>query len=186
MERIGEDSELVRRIVARLGDAGDAEAELCRRFAPRARLYGQKHLRDPDRARDLAQAVMVAVLVAVRAGRVEDPSRIDRFVLGTCRNVALRMREVERRAQPTEDAELYARAGVAAEPEAIDRGALHRCFARLDARGRTVVRLSFQEQKSADEIAAVMETSPGNVRVLRHRAVAELRRCLDDCKEGGR
>ena len=31
----------------------DAEGELCRRFAPRIRLYGLRHLGDEDRARDL-------------------------------------------------------------------------------------------------------------------------------------
>src|SRR5688572_5444185 len=71
----GSDAELVRRIMAGGGDARAAEAELCRRFAPRVRLYGLRHLRSEDRARDLVQSVLLAVLEAVRAGRVEDPDR---------------------------------------------------------------------------------------------------------------
>jgi hypothetical protein len=43
------DAELVDRI-ARGADVRDAEAELCRRFAPRIRLYGLRHLRSEDRA----------------------------------------------------------------------------------------------------------------------------------------
>jgi hypothetical protein len=45
--------------------------------------------------------------------------------------------------------------------------------------GRRHRKLSFNEERSAEEIAARLETTPGNVRLLRHRAVAQLRRCLD-------
>jgi RNA polymerase sigma-70 factor (ECF subfamily) len=41
------------------GDRG-AEAALFRRLAPRVRLYGLRHLRDPAAADDLVQDVMLA------------------------------------------------------------------------------------------------------------------------------
>src|SRR6478672_7029961 len=85
------DGELVHLIAAGADDAPAAEAELCRRFAPRIRLYGLRHLRDEDRAADLVQAVLLAVLQAARAGRIADPERVDRFMLGTSRNVSRRM-----------------------------------------------------------------------------------------------
>ena len=71
------DGELVRLIAAGAADAPAAEAELCRRFAPRIRLYGLRHLRDEDRARDLVQAVLLAVLQAAR-GRAHRRSRAGR------------------------------------------------------------------------------------------------------------
>jgi RNA polymerase sigma-70 factor (ECF subfamily) len=185
MVEVEGDGQLVRRIAAGTEDARDAEAELCRRFGPRARLFGLRHLRDEERARDLAQTVLLALLVAVRSDRVQNPDQVDRFVLGTCRNVAFRMREIDARAAPTEDAQLDVVA-VMPPAELIDTDALVRCLAALDGRARIVVELSFQEQKSADEIARQLNTTPGNVRVLRHRAVAQLRRCLDDCTEAGR
>lgn len=180
-----QNAELVRRIASRETNARDAEAALCSRFAYRAQLYGRKHLRDEDRARDLAQAVMLAVLEAARAGRVEDPMHFDRFVLGTCRNVALRMREVDARAQPTDMAELDV-ISFMPEPEPMAVGALVRCIRELDKREQSVVHLSFTEGQAAEEIAAALETTAGNVRVLRHRAVAQLRRCMDNCKEVAR
>ncbi len=176
-----ENGELVRRIAGRLADAASAEAELCRRFFARAQLYGLKHLKKPEEARDLAQAVMVAVLLAARANKILDPSHLERFVLGTCRNVASRLRETEAQARPTEPSELERLAGAAPELEFIDQGALYGCLRRLDARGRRVVYLSFHEQESAEQIALALTTTAGNVRVLRHRAVAQLRECLDDC-----
>lgn len=173
------DGELVRRIAAQVAGARDAEAELCRRFAPRIRLYGLRHLRDEENAREVVQAVLVAVLVAARAGRVEDPERIDRFILGTCRNVTARLRARDARATPTDTLDV---ASFTPEIEMIETGALVRCLAALDARARAVVHLSFQEERTTEEIATELETTTGNVRVLRHRAIAALRRCLD----GGR
>ncbi|MCU0806038.1 MAG: hypothetical protein MUF79_13285 [Burkholderiales bacterium] len=38
--------------------------------------------------------------------------------------------------------------------------------------------MSFFEDKPADEVGAELATSGGNVRVIRHRALARLRKCL--------
>jgi RNA polymerase sigma-70 factor (ECF subfamily) len=168
------DGELARRAVS--GDRA-AEAELCRRFAPRVRLYGLKHLRDEDRARDLVQAVLVTVIESLRAGRVEDLDRIDRFMLGTARNLCARRRQQDARTTPTDTAELDLGAFMPVLAT-LDIDALVHCIAALEVRAQTVVHLSFYRDKRADEIAAVLETSPGNVRVLRHRAIEQLRDCL--------
>jgi RNA polymerase sigma-70 factor (ECF subfamily) len=176
------DGELVRRI-ARRDDAREAEAELCRRFAPRVRLYGRRHLRTEDRAADLVQAVLLAVLEAARVGRIEEPDHVDRFVLGTCRNIAQRVRQKEARMKPMEDGDLDPLAYVD-DFERIDIGALGHCIGKLDRRSRAVLVLSFQAESGADEIAKTTDTSAGNVRVLRHRALAQLRRCLEGA-EGG-
>jgi RNA polymerase sigma-70 factor (ECF subfamily) len=171
------DAEIVRRIAAREGDPREAEAELCRRFAPRVRLYGLRHLRDEERARDLVQGVLLGVLVAAREGRVKDPERIDRFVLGTCRNVAARVRQNEARA---DSVACLDETPAVESVERVDLEILMRCFGRLDERGRLVVALSFQESRSSEEVASRLGTTAGNVRVLRHRAVSALRRCLDE------
>ena len=177
------DGELVRRIAlcgtSSTARARDAESELCRRLAPRVRLYGLRHLGDEDRARDLVQAVLLVMLEAVRAGRVEEPDHIDRFVLGTCRNVTSHVRRTEARAQPTAAEDLDVR-WVAPDVERIETAALFHCIAELDARARAVVHLSFNQEKTADEIGTLLGTTSGNVRVLRHRAIAEIRSCLDN------
>lgn len=155
------------------------EAELCRHFAPRIRLYGLKHLRDEDRARDLVQAVLVAVIEAVRAGRVEEPEHLDRFVLGVCRNLALHVHRTDRRGAVPVAPDQLDIAAVLPAMEALDVEALLHCLAALEVRARTVLQLSFYREKSADEIAAALATTAGNVRVLRHRAVAQLRDCME-------
>jgi RNA polymerase sigma-70 factor (ECF subfamily) len=160
------------------GDARDAEAELCRRFAPRIRLYGLKHLRTEERARDLVQSVLLVVIEALRARKIDDPALVDRFVLGTCRHVAQRIRHADGRAEPKPLADLDV-AAVEPATETLDFPALLRCLARLDGRSQVVMQLSFFRERSADEIAAVLDTTAGNVRVVRHRAVVQLRHCLE-------
>jgi RNA polymerase sigma factor (sigma-70 family) len=64
----------------------------------------------------------------------------------------------------------------------VDAARLALCLGRVGAREQRVLLLTFQEDQTAEEIAAALETSPGNVRVLRHRAVTSLQRCMD----GGR
>jgi RNA polymerase sigma-70 factor, ECF subfamily len=180
------DDELVRRIATRGPDAGSAEQALCRRFAPRIRLYGLRHLRDEDRARDLVQTVLLGVIEACRAGRVEEADKIDRYVLGTCRNAAGRMREADARLQPLGEGEVAgadlaggAVIAVSDDVEPIDRRMLVRCLSMLETRASRILMLSFQEDRTADEIAAMLAMAPGNVRVVRHRALAALRRCFD-------
>jgi RNA polymerase sigma-70 factor, ECF subfamily len=171
------EAELARRIAGAGLDA-EAEAELCRRFAPRIRLYGLKHLRDEERARDLVQSVLLAVLQSLRHGRVAEPERLDRFVLGTARNLALKTHHADRRAESTEAAALDSLA-VLPEIEKLDAHALWQCVGKLDGRARSVLYLSFGREKQAEEIARALETTAGNVRVVRHRAIAQLRRCLE-------
>jgi len=171
------DAELVRR-VAQEAPARHAEAELCRRFAPRIRLYGLRHLRSEDRAADLVQGVLLALLEAARGGHIAEPEHLARFVLGTCRNVALRVRQREARLSPSDPAELDVGAYLP-RLEHVDVPALLACMTKLDARSRTVLMLSYHAENSAEEIATLLESTAGNVRVLRHRALAQLRVCLD-------
>jgi RNA polymerase sigma-70 factor, ECF subfamily len=168
-----DDGTLVRLCAAGGPDARAAEALLCRRFAPRIRLYGLRHLHDEDRARELTQMVLLAVIEAARGGRIRELGAVDHFVLGTCRNLTLKLRAQASRAV----AELPE---LAVPPvDVVDPLALIRCFGGLDARAQEVLLLSFHAEKSSDEIAGALHTSAGNVRVLRHRALAALRECLE-------
>jgi RNA polymerase sigma-70 factor (ECF subfamily) len=163
------------------GGAGrrGAELALCRRYAPRIRLYGLRHLRDEDRARDLVQTVLLGVLQAAREGRVRAPEQLVRFVLGTCRNAALRLRETDRRAESTKDEVLVAAGGSETPRDPVNAALLLRCLGSLGDRARRVLELSFHDELESDEVAARLALTRGNVRVIRHRALAALRVCLD-------
>ena len=176
------DAALVRRAALRGEGARAVEAELCRRFAPRVRLYGLRHLRDEDRARDLVQAVLLVLVEAVRAARIEAPEHVDRFVLGACRNVVARMRDGASRAIPVDPVDLEV-TGTTPTFERLDASALYRCLVKLELRSRVVVQMCFHDDATAEEIGVHLGITAGNVRVLRHRAIAQLRSCLDRGQE---
>jgi len=64
-------------------------------------------------------------------------------------------------------------------PYPLDVARLRRCLDALPQRERTVVLLSFYDERSAAEVADEIGTTAANVRVIRHRSVERLRGCLD-------
>jgi len=176
-------------LARRIGEAGAApdaaaEAELYRRLAPRVRLYGLRHLRDRDAAADLVQHVLLVTLERLRAGKLREPDRIVSFVLGTSRMTVLEMRRgTWRRETLLETWGETAEAVDAPEPLALDPDRLARCLEGLSERERSVVVLSFFADKQADEVGAELSISGGNVRVIRHRALARLRECMGAAEE---
>jgi len=157
-----------------------AERAICARLAPRIHLYGLRHLGDDAAAADLVQDALIVLIEAMRAGRIEDHALADRFVLGTCRNLVARTGRTQRRARAFADA-----ATPLSAPElppayaALDATRLTLCLGHLAPKAQRVVLATFQEERSAEEIALELATSPGNVRVLRHRAMATLKRCVE-------
>lgn len=184
-ERAAEDADLVRLIVAAPpGRARDAEAQLYQRLAPRVRLYGLRHLRNEAAAADLTQQVLLLTIESLRAGRLREPERLASFVLGTCRMIVRDLRRGAKRRQRLLE-QFGADLPVAQVPGApdIDIERLANWLQRLPERDRSVLVLTFYAERSTAEVAAELGLSPGNVRVIRHRALGRLRECMTG--EGG-
>jgi RNA polymerase sigma-70 factor (ECF subfamily) len=175
-----DDAALARRIAA-AGERVDsaAEEELCRRLGPRVRLYGLRHLRDPHAAHDLMQQVLLMTLERLRARKLREPERIASFVLGMSRMVVLEIRRGSwRRESLLQTYGDTPEAVDAPEPLALDPDRLAACLDTLAERERTVVALTFFADKPGDEVGRHLGISAGNVRVIRHRAIARLRECM--------
>ena len=174
-----DDGALARRVAA-AGKSPDApaEAELYRRLARRARLYGLRHLRDEQAAADLAQQVLLTTLERLRAGEVREPDKIASFVLGMCRMTVLEMRRGTRRRGELLERWIPENTYEAPEPLTLDPDRLAGCLEALPERERSVVVMSFFADKQADEVGAELGISGGNVRVIRHRALGRLRECM--------
>jgi RNA polymerase sigma-70 factor, ECF subfamily len=172
------DGDLARAIAAAPGTAEAAETELYRRFAPRVRLYGLRHLRDEDAARDLMQQVLLLTIEKLRDGEVRDMEMIGSFILGASRMLAVNLKRRDRRRAALLDALPTEQPAVSAAPAVIDEQELEGCVSMLAERERTVVLLTFYGDRSSREIAQVLGTSEGNVRVIRSRAIDRLRACL--------
>ena len=175
-----EDATLARRVAAaRPGTATAAEAELVRRFAPRVRHFGLRHLRDEPGAADLVQQVMLTTIEQLRAGKLREPERIGSFVLGVCRMVVRDRRRTHVRQQRL----LATFAGdlSIADPSPaprLDHARVLDCLRGLPERERSVLVLTFFDDCGASEVASELGISAGNVRVIRHRGLEHLRQCV--------
>lgn len=161
------------------GAAVEAEAELYRRYAPRVRLFGLKHLRDEESAHDLAQQALLVTLERLRANDVREPDQIGSFILGTSRLLTQAQHRTERRREALR-AEYAHLAPTSAEPATVvDQRPLEDCLGRLGQRDRTVLLLAFYAERPAAAIGEALAMSAGAVRVARHRALARMRECLE-------
>lgn len=177
MEIPVDDSELARRIGG--GQDPIAEAELFRRMAPRIRLYGLRHLRDDQAADDLVQQVLITTLEALRLGRLREPERLVSFVLGTCRLTALDLRRnAQRKERLLEQFAAQAPAPAHRPAPSLDREQLARCVQKLKERERAVIVLSFYDEQTGADVARFLGVSEVNLRVIRHRAIHQLRDCM--------
>ena len=175
-----DDGALARRVAA-AGAALDsaAETELYRRFAPRVRLYGLRHLRDPHAAGDLVQQVLLMTLERLRAAEVREPERIASFVLGACRMTVLEWRRGNRRREALlEEWGGGEEAYDAPEPLALDAERMAACLKALTERERSVVVLTFFSDSPAEQVGTELGLAAGNVRVIRHRALGRVRECM--------
>ena len=170
------DAELVRQIGS--GDS-EAEAELFRRMAPRIRLYGLRHLRSEHASEDLTQQVLLITLEALRAGRLREPEKLASFVLGTCRMTVLNQRRSSQRKEHLLEqfgADLLS--PIQPLMPHFDHEKLTRCVEKLNERERTVIVMTFYDEQTGADVGSFLGVSEANVRVIRHRAIHQLRDCM--------
>jgi RNA polymerase sigma-70 factor, ECF subfamily len=162
------------------GIAREAESQLYRLLAPRVRRYGMRHLRDGHAAADLMQHVMALTIEQLRAGALREPQRVVSWVFGTCRRVVMQMRRGERRREALleQHGELLSIADIAVAPR-LDHERVARCLERLPERERSVLVMSFYDERPSEDVAASLGLSAGNVRVIRHRGITKLRSCVE-------
>jgi RNA polymerase sigma-70 factor (ECF subfamily) len=170
------DADVAGRVAA--GDS-QAEAEVCRRMAPRLRLYGLRHLRSGAAADDLVQQVLLTTLEALRAGKLREHEKLPHFVLGMARMTVLELRRGTKRRDALLQAYGSALVPPAPEEPQVDRDRLGRCLQSLKERDRSVVMLTFYDERAGGEVARFLGVSEANVRVIRHRAIQQLRGCME-------
>jgi len=123
--------------------------------------------------------VLLTAIEALRAGRLRETEKLAPFVLGTCRMTVLALRRNARR----QDDLLQQFGGmlVPDEPCAppVDGEQLARCVQALKERERSVIVMSFYDERTSTESARSLGLSEGNLRVIRHRAIRQLRTCME-------
>ena len=174
------DEALARRIASGLPGTTDAEeAELYRRYAPRVRLYGRRHLQNDAASEDLAQDVLLRTIERLRAGEVRRPEDIGSFILGTSRMMAHSERRLERRREAL--AARFIDTAAATVPTlmpTLDAPRVAACLRLLAERDRLVLLLTYYAELDAPRIASDLGIKAGAVRAIRHRAMTRLRDCV--------
>jgi RNA polymerase sigma-70 factor (ECF subfamily) len=160
------------------GAAHQEEEELYRRFAPRVRLYGLRHLRDAAAAQDLVQEVFVVVIERLRSGGVRRVEAIGSFILGTSRTIASDLRRTHQRRERLAETFADRTMCIAPTEPTLDQARVTDCLNSLPPRDRALLVLTFYAEKKASDIASAFEMAAGAVRVARHRAMTRLRDCV--------
>ena len=123
------------------------------------------------------QQVLLIMIESLRAGKIRDPEKLASFVLGTSRMVVLEIRRGSARRERLLEKYLPRDMSVAAEPPAdLDR--LAECLQGLAERERSVVVMTFYEEQGSDTVGRSLGLTNENVRVIRHRALSRLRKCM--------
>jgi RNA polymerase sigma-70 factor (ECF subfamily) len=123
---------------------------------------------------------MALTIEQLRSGALREPERVASFVLGACRMTVADQRRTERRR--IDLLERYAGDVPMADIHVAPRLDQHRvadCLDRLPERERSILVMTFYDDAPADRIAGQLGLSAGNVRVIRHRGLDKLRRCVD-------
>jgi RNA polymerase sigma factor (sigma-70 family) len=150
-----------------------AEEELVRLFSGRVACLVIARTGDREIAPDLTQEVMLAVVLALRDGRMREPERLAAFVCGTARNVVnnyLRTRRRQPREDPIETG--FDLASTADQLERTEQAALVRqAFDALDPTDRKILSLTLVEGLKPGEIALRLGLTSEVVRTRKSRAV---------------
>lgn len=163
---------------------GDREAEddLARWFHPRVRVIALARLHGSDLALDIAQDTIVAVLDALRAGRVREPARLPAFVLGIANNLINNHHRTQaRRREVTADPPpepAGAETNVTHLDDTRRRVLVREALTQLNGIDRRILVLSFADGLHPRQIAPLVGLSPEVVRTRKSRAVRAMTEAL--------
>lgn len=162
-----------------------AEAELVERFAKRICTMLRARLRDAEAARDLAQEAILAVLEALRGGRLRDGERLVAFVHGTVRNIANNhLRKLsEHPLEPLDEAILKDPGRESAQAMTADDGERVRrarsAMAVLGEVDRLILLLTLVEGLKTREVAARLGLRTSWVQLHKWRAIRRVSKSLE-------
>jgi RNA polymerase sigma-70 factor (ECF subfamily) len=171
-----------RRLVeaAQTGDR-DAYAQLARLISDRLYALALRIVRDPDGASDALQLALVRIWRDLPDLR--DPDRFEawsyRIAVRCCQEDRRRRRHTIRLTDlPVEPAAPDSQTAIATRDE------LERAFASLTHDQRAILVLLYYHDRSVDDIAEILEISPGTVKSRLHYARNAMRAAIDAGSRG--
>lgn len=155
----------------------DPEVALAEHYFPRLRIFATRRLGDAAAGEDAAQETLRRVFIALREGRVRDLQALPAYIFEVARHVCFHHVRASRRVAhiqvPLSDVETVPATEhdplatlISAERVQLVRTAL----GVLSEEDRELLRLTYVEGLTAEQIGERLGLSAGNVRVRRHRA----------------
>jgi len=176
--------------------AGDAasESELARLFYPHLMAMAASRLSDRETAREIVQEALLAVLSALRQGRLREPEKLPAFVAGTGRNlINSHVRSLAKRPEPVtlglEEATIPdpdPDSGELLFEEEEKRDMVLAVLKKLEPADRRILYLTLSEGLNPREIALEMGLKPETIRLRKSRALKRVRQKLQKMTRKGR
>jgi len=151
-----------------------AEAEVADLFHQRVKLFASVRLHGSDAAVDIAQETILAVIEALRAGRLRAPYNLPGFVLGTARSLVNNHHRKQGRAPEVLDDPPDRPDETDGQWAGLDRerrGLVRKALARLNALDRRILLRTLVDGVHPREIAPIVGLKPDVVRTRKARAV---------------
>ena len=168
--------------------AGDpsSEEEFSRVFTPQIMALASLRVRDRESACEVTQEILIAVLTALREGRVREAERLPAFVVGTAKNLI--MTYWRERAKLGDPLNLGANESLITDGTAdsgqedledAERKTLAlAAFQKLKSIDRKILFLTLSEGMNPREIAVELDLKPEYVRNRKSRALVAVRRAV--------
>ena len=176
--------------------AGDAssENELARLFYPHVLAMAAGRLNDREKAREIAQEALLAILSALREGRLREPEKLPAFVVGTACNLI--NSHVRRQFQRPDALPLGSKEAIIPDPdpdsgellfeEEEKRDMVLAVLKKLEPADRRILYLTLSEGLNPREIALEMGLKPETIRLRKSRALKRVRQKLQKMTRKGR
>jgi RNA polymerase sigma factor (sigma-70 family) len=176
---------LIQRIQA--GDPA-AEEEFVNTYRKRILLIASVRTRDREIAKDVAQEVLLAVLLAIRAGQVREVDKLPNFVQGTTRNlINNHLRKVARRAETDLDEVTLPGADPTDEIESAQRAEIvNRELAKYSEQDKQILLLSVVDGHPLHVVAERLGLSHDAVRARKSRAIRRIIKKVAELSQKGR
>jgi RNA polymerase sigma factor (sigma-70 family) len=157
----------------RVGD-GRAEDNLVAQFRPRIVAFLTVRRLDRDAREELTQEILIAVLCAVREGRVREPENLASFVYGVARNLLNdHLRRLARdKSDPLRTGDDFPAPDPAPEDERVRIA--RREIERLEPLDRTILMMTLVQGLKPGEIAAAMRLPSDVVRQRKSRSLRKI------------
>lgn len=175
--RLQSDHDLLVRVQA---NQPDALTQVYDRFAPGIYAYIYRQVGVKQLAEDLTSDVFVQALSALRKDRFAHTTLVGWLYRTAHNRVIDHYRRERKKIVPLEEWMPDATDVAADAARKLEQDWMRRALKFLTAEQQQVLTLRFGEEMSAPDVARVMNKDENAVRALQHRALAALRRLMDE------